>query len=149
MAGLSAGALGAGCSSGGGGGSSSGGSAACPLVQKLDDIVAGLPTNSVADPIAFEKSLDTAVDQYAETVRQLKATVPASLHADLDQVEASVKQYRFPDAVTHRASLDAYAQRECERPPTPTSVSGTSVPGSSVPETSVSDSMPTTSLPTG
>jgi hypothetical protein len=125
---LCAGALGAGCSSGGGGGSSSDSSAACPLVQKLDDIVAGLPTNAVADPVAFEKSLDTAVGEYADTVRKLKATVPASLHADLDQVADSVAQYRFPDAVTHRASLDAYAQRECDRPLTPLSVPGTSVP---------------------
>lgn len=122
---LCAGALVAGCSSGGGGGSSSGSSAACPLVQKLDDIVAGVPAKTVSDPVAFEKSLQTAVDQYAETVRELKATVPASLHADLDLVEASVKQYRFPDALTHRASLDAYAQRECKRPLTTTSLPDT------------------------
>lgn len=113
-------------------------------MQKLDDIVAGLPTTSVADPVGFKKSLDTAVDQYAETVRQLKATVPASMHADLDLVEASVKQYRFSDAVTHRASLDAYAQRECERPLTPVSGAGTSVSDSSVPDT-----LPTTTVPTG
>jgi hypothetical protein len=88
----------------------------------LDGIVAGIPTRTVSDPVAFKKLLEIAVDQYAETVRELKATVPASLHADLDRVEASVKQYRFPDAVTQRASLDAYAQRECKRPVTPTSV---------------------------
>jgi hypothetical protein len=135
--------FGAGCSSGGGGGSS-GGSKACPLVQKLDDIVADLPTTSVGDPVGFKKSLDTAVDQYAEIVRQLKATVPASLHADLDLVEASVKQYRFPDAVTHRASLDAYAQRECERPLTSSLVPRSSVPGTSGSETSVPGTTPIT-----
>ena len=101
-------------------------------MQKLDDIVAGIPTKTVSDPVAFEKSLETAVDQYAETVRQLKATVPASMHADLDLVEASVKQYRFPDAVTHRASLDAYAQRECERPLTSTSLSESTTPTTGV-----------------
>jgi hypothetical protein len=126
------GALVAGCSSGGGSGSSAGGSAACPLVQKLDDIVAGIPTETVADPVAFKKSLATAVDQYAQTVQQLRSTVPSALHADLDLVEASVKQYRFPDALKHRASLDAYAQRECAR----------ALPTSSLPETTSTTSAP-------
>jgi hypothetical protein len=111
------------CSGGGGGSSNASSGAACPLVKKLDDIVAGIPRETLSDPTAFRGALDDAVKEYADTVRQLKRAVPANLHGDLDRVESDVKQYRFPDAVTHRASLDAYAARACARPLTSSSVS--------------------------
>ncbi len=120
----------------------------CAYVAKLDDIADGIARADVHDPDAFKKTLDTAVRDYVDNVKSLRAVAPSALSASLDRVESDVEQYRFVDARTDRADLDAYAARTCGRallgapttcgPPT----TGSSIPGSSIPG-SVPDSSTT------
>jgi hypothetical protein len=117
----------AGCSSGGSK-SGSGKNGACALVARLDDIASGVARADVSDPSGFKRTLDTAVTQYATTVHDLRPLVPDDVREDLDRVEASVKQYRFEDALTDRVALDAYAQTSCGRSASSSSVSS---PGAS------------------
>lgn len=121
------------------GGSKSSGSdhrEACAYVAKLDEIASGVATADVHDPVAFKKTLDTAVHDYVTNVTSLQGVAPSELHASLDRVKADVQQYRFSAAVTDRADLDAYAARTCGR--TLAGASTTTTPGSagSVPVTS-------------
>jgi hypothetical protein len=85
----------------------------CPLVAQLDATAATVARANVADPDAFKRTLENAVDRYVATVRELKRVTPADLRADLDRMEAAVHQYRFQDAATARASLDAFASTAC------------------------------------
>jgi hypothetical protein len=89
--------------------------AACTYVAKLDDIADSVARADVRDPDTFKKTLSTAAREYVSNVRELAAVAPAELHAGLERVEADVQQYRFDDALTDRAELDAYAQRTCGR----------------------------------
>ena len=88
---------------------------ACTYVTKLDDIANTVAGADVRDPVAFKKTLATAVSQYVTNVRGLRAVAPVDLHEGLDRVEADVSQFRFDAAVTDRAGLDAYAARTCGR----------------------------------
>ncbi len=102
------------CSSGSGGDKQSTPKASpCPLVARLDETAASVARANVSDPDAFKRSLDKAVDQYVTTVRDLKRVTPEDLRPDLDRMEAAVHQYRFQDAATARASLDAFASTAC------------------------------------
>lgn len=104
------------CSGGGGGGVGGGAAAedaACPLVERLrsaGDLVAGA---DVADPAAFEIALDDAVADYLSTLDALADVVPEGLARNLKTLRSSVEQYRFDDAVTARAPLDAWAAETC------------------------------------
>jgi hypothetical protein len=104
------------CSGGGQSKSSrSAGPNACTFVAKLDQIANTVKRANVSDPIAFKKTLDSAVHAYVTNVRELRAVAPVELHPDLERFEADVQQYRFDAALTDRAELDAYAQRTCGR----------------------------------
>ncbi len=105
------------CSGGGGKahGASSAKSPACSLVTRLDDIANGVGRSDVSDPGTFKRQFATAVGQYVTTVRALRATAPSDLDSSLDRVAADVQQYRFGDALTDRADLDAYAKQACGR----------------------------------
>ena len=117
-----------------GGGSS--GPPACPLVAKLDETAASVATADVSDPVAFQKTLTTATNQYVTTIRQLKPLVPAAVQADLDRFEAAVHQGRYKDALANRASLDAYAASACGRTATTTTtVAGVAAETTTVPVT--------------
>jgi hypothetical protein len=85
----------------------------CPLIASLDQTAASVAHANVADPQGFQRTLDAAVTKYVTTVQELRTVVPANLRPDLDRLEAAVHQYRFQDAVTMRASLDAYASNNC------------------------------------
>jgi hypothetical protein len=100
---------------------------ACGLIAKLDTISGGIAHADVSDPDAFQQTLNTAVTEYADTLRQLAPLVPAATRTDVERVEASVKQYRFEEAQSERASIDTYAQTNCGRVPAslPTSVTTT------------------------
>jgi hypothetical protein len=91
----------------------------CPLVARLDATAAKVARADVSDPGAFKQTLAAAVDRYVATVRALKRVTPDDLRADLDRMEAAVHQYRFEDAASARASLDAFAAGAC----------GSTVPG--------------------
>lgn len=107
-------ALGA-CS--GGGGSGIGGAAteevACPLVERLRSAGDLVALADVADPAAFESALDDAVADYLSTLDALADVVPEGLALDVKTLRSSVEQYRFDDAVTARAPLDAWAVETC------------------------------------
>ena len=108
------------CSGGGGHGNSpSAGNTgtACGLIAKLDTIANGVAHADVSDPDGFQHTLDAAVTEYADTLKQLAPLMPADTRADVAQVEASVKQFRFEDAQAERASIDTYAQANCGRTP--------------------------------
>ncbi len=85
----------------------------CPLVARLDATAATVAHANVSDPAAFTSTLAAAVDRYVATVRELKRVTPEDLRADLDRMEAAVHQYRFQDAASARASLDAFAASTC------------------------------------
>ncbi len=85
----------------------------CPLIATLDNTAAAVAHANVADPQAFKHTLDAAVAKYVTTVQQLREVVPDNVKPDLDRLEAAVHQYRFEDAVSMRASLDAYASAHC------------------------------------
>jgi len=87
----------------------------CTFVAKLDQIADTVATADVHDPDTFKKTLDTAVHDYVENVRSLRALAPVELRSGLTRVEADVQQYRFDAAVTDRGALDAYAARTCGR----------------------------------
>jgi len=72
---------------------------ACTYVAKLDDIADIVARADVHDPVAFKKTLATAVSQYVANVRGLRAVAPVELHEGLDRVEADVQQFRFEAAV--------------------------------------------------
>jgi hypothetical protein len=109
----------------------------CPLVARLDATAATVAHADVSDPAAFKRTLAAAVDRYVVTVRALKRVTPEDLSADLDRMEAAVHQYRFEDAASARASLDAFAASACG-----STVSGVNA-GASVPSNGVA---PTTTL---
>jgi hypothetical protein len=113
---------------------------ACAYVAKLDTIATTVANADVHQPDAFKKTLDTAVHDYVNNVRQLRAVAPADLSSGLQRVEADVQQYRFDAALADRAELDSYAARTCGRtaqPLTPTSASGPTVGSGSTPTTSI------------
>ncbi len=85
----------------------------CPLVARLDATAATVAHADVSDPAVFNLTLAAAVDRYVATVRALKRVTPEDLRADLDRMEAAVHQYRFQDAASARASLDAFAASAC------------------------------------
>jgi len=85
----------------------------CPLVAQLDQTAATVARVDVSDPAAFQLTLAAAVDRYVATVRALKRVAPENLRPDLDRMEAAVHQYRFEDAASARASLDAFAAGVC------------------------------------
>ena len=116
-----------GCSGGSKKSGSAGKPASCALIAQLDTIVATVSHADISDPDAFNKTLNTAVTKYVDTVRQLKAVTPATLQSDLDRLTAAVDQERFSDATDARASLDEYALTACGRP-LPTIASATTVP---------------------
>ncbi len=115
---------------------------ACAYVAKLDTIADTVAKANVQDPDAFDKTLQTAVQDYVANVRELRANAPADLSTSLTQVEADVQQFRFDAAVTDRAPLDAYAARLCGR------VAPSSTASTSPPTTGFSPN-PTTTVPTG
>ena len=85
----------------------------CPLIATLDSTAAAVAHANVADPQAFKHTLDAAVAKYVTTVQELRQVVPDNVKPDLDRLEAAVHQYRFEDAASMRASLDAYASAHC------------------------------------
>jgi hypothetical protein len=85
----------------------------CPLVAQLDQTAATVARADVSDPAAFQLTLTAAVDRYVATVRALKRVAPQNLRPDLDRLEAAVHQYRFEDAASARASVDAFAASAC------------------------------------
>ncbi len=87
----------------------------CTFIAKLDQIANTVATADVHDPDTFKKTLDTAVHEYVENVRSLRALAPLELRSGLTRVEADVQQYRFDAALTDRVALDAYAARTCGR----------------------------------
>jgi len=100
----------------------------CPLVAQLDQTAATVARADVSDPAAFQLTLAAAVDRYVATVRALQRVAPENLRPDLDRMEAAVHQYRFEDAASARASLDAFAASAC----------GTRAPGASAGSNTVS-----------
>jgi len=127
------------CSSGGGAKSSSPRRpSACSYVAKLDDIANSVARADVRDPVAFNKTLDTAAHDYVTNVRELAAVAPPELQGGLQRVAADVQQFRFDAALTDRAELDAYAARTCGRVVGP--VSSTTVPASGAQSTTSSSS---------
>ena len=129
--------------------SNSGRPPACAFVAKLDEIANTVAHAKVQDPDAFGKTLSTAVRDYVQNVRDLRAVAPEDLRAGLVRVEADVQQLRFDAALTDRAELDAYAARACGRV---ASAPTTSLPGTGpsstapAPETTVAAG-PTTTVP--
>ncbi len=103
--------------------------AACTYVAKLDRIANTVATANVGDPVEFNKTLQTAVQDYVTNVRELRDIAPADLSSSLARVEADVQQFRFDAALTDRAPLDAYAARSCGR------VASTATSSSSSPST--------------
>jgi len=89
--------------------------AACTYVAKLDVIANTVAKANAGDPDTFNKTLQTAVQDYVTNVQKLRASAPADLSPSLTRVEADVQQFRFDAAVTDRAPLDAYASRSCGR----------------------------------
>src|SRR5665213_109174 len=83
--------------------------AACTYVAKLDVIANTVAKANAGDPDTFNKTLQTAVQDYVTNVQKLRASAPADLSPSLTRVEADVQQFRFDAAVTDRAPLDAYA----------------------------------------
>jgi hypothetical protein len=96
--------------------------APCPLFARLDDAVASVAQANVADPVAFNRTFDEAVQNYVATLQSLRPEVPAELRGDVDRLQAAVDQRNFQDAAGARISLDAYASSHCGRtlPPAPT-----------------------------
>ena len=132
------------CSSGASGSSkssASGGLSACAYIGKLDEIANSVAQADVHDPVAFPKTLKTAVRDYVTNLRGLRGVAPAELAASLDRVQADVQQYRFDAALTDRAAVDAFASRTCGRVVqaiTTTSVPGSTIAGDSTTSTSIS-----------
>ena len=102
---------------------------ACGLVAKLDTIAASIAHADVSDPAAFKTTLQTAVTEYADTLRRLAPLMSPDVRSDVERVEASVKQYRFEEAQGERASIDTYARTNCGRTPVtlPANVTTTSI----------------------
>jgi hypothetical protein len=88
---------------------------ACPLIGDLDRITSDVQQADVGDPVKFKVALDNAVTRYVGTIARLKKVAPAGLNDDLDKVAAAVQQYRFEEAASDRASLDAFAADQCGR----------------------------------
>jgi hypothetical protein len=128
------------CSGGGGhkAATTSTSSAPCPLFTQLDRAVADVADANVSDPVAFNHTFDAAIQQYVDTLRSLRAVVPAELRGDVDRLEAAVDQRNFQDAATARVPLDAWAASHCGRtlPPAPTTT--TTSPGNSTTTTTTS-----------
>ena len=74
----------------------------CTFIAKLDQIASTVATADVHNPDTFKKTLDTAVHDYVENVRSLRALAPVELRTGLTRVEADVQQYRFDAALTDR-----------------------------------------------
>jgi hypothetical protein len=104
----------------------------CELVARLDTIAASVARIDVADPAESQKQIDAAIAEYVSTVRALRDVAPGDLQTDLDRVESAVQQSRFEDAAADRASLDAYAARNCGRSATTATSGSNSVTSTAV-----------------
>ena len=111
----------------------------CPLVAQLDATAATVARANVSDPMTFQRTLAGAVDRYVATVRALRRVAPENLRPDLDRMEAAVHQYRFEDAASARASLDAFAASACGNT-VPGVNAGASVGSNTVPPATASGS---------
>ena len=67
----------------------------------------------VADPDAFTKTLDDAVDQYVADLRTLDKIAPEALHDAIGDVSRAMRRHDFAAALTARAPLDAFSAAEC------------------------------------
>jgi hypothetical protein len=137
----------AGCSkvTGGAKPTASGKPVTCTYIAKLDDIANTVAEADVHDPVTFDATLQTAVNDYVANVRRLRAIAPSDLSPSLQRVEADVQQLRFDAAGADRAPLDAYAARTCGR--VASAATTTSSPGAATtsvpPRSSVASTAPT------
>ena len=122
---VSAGALGAGCSSGGSDDVDplAGPNGACPLLTRMADTATQVEQADLSDPEAFDEVLEAAVIEYTATLDDLRDSLPDDLDDTLDRLEAAMEQYDFDEALRVRAPLDAYAEAECTIATTTTTIS--------------------------
>ncbi len=106
----------AGCSGGGGSASPFGDAPACPILVQLARTGQTVATSDVSDPVAFDATLEEAVDTYVRTAQRLRAAVPSNLRADVDRMITAARTRRFADAERARVKLDRYARAECRTP---------------------------------
>jgi hypothetical protein len=97
----------------GGGGNPIAATKTCALLAQLARTGDAVASADVTDPVKFDATLRRAVGQYVRAARKLRDEVPARLRDDVDRLVAAVQQYRFEDAMTARADLDAYAGVKC------------------------------------
>ena len=116
--------VGVGTACGGGGGSIpglGGDHGFCTVSQRLPAAAEFVDAAAVDDPDAFDESFQMAVDDYVQTLQDLRERGPSSLRRDLDLLISAVQQYKFDDALTAAEPLRRYLADHCESPTTTTS----------------------------
>ena len=87
---------------------------ACPLLAQLALTGETVANADVADPAAFQTTLQNAVTKYVRTAEKLRDAVPARLSGDVDRLIAAAREHRFADAAGARADIDDYARSACK-----------------------------------
>lgn len=108
-------AVGSGCSGGSGDVSGLGGDHGfCAVSARLPAAAEFVDVAAVEDPDAFDESFQMAVDDYVQTLQDLRERGPSDLRRDLDLLISAVQQYKFDDALSAAEPLRRYLADNCE-----------------------------------
>ena len=93
----------------------------CAVLDDLAGHALAVEQVNVADPDAFEATLDDAADAYADDLERLREVAPEHLDDPVDDVRRAVDDHDFEGALAARAPIDDYAAAACVAEPTSTS----------------------------
>jgi hypothetical protein len=107
------------CHGGGGTGASAAGDrvdvkAACTALVGLRHSSDALNGVDVADPGASSAALNRAVAAYSASLAAFERVAPLSLRARAEAVRTAVIAHHFGEAAAKRATIDAWAARQCK-----------------------------------
>jgi hypothetical protein len=87
--------------------------ATCVALAEMQARSRSIEQVDVADPAAFARELDRAVELYTEELGELRKVAPEQLHEPIDRLDRAVGRHDFDAALRARAPLDAYVTTEC------------------------------------
>jgi hypothetical protein len=91
--------------------------ATCEALAEMQTRARSIERVNVADPAAFTKALDRAVEQYTEELGELREVAPEPLHGPIGRLDRAVRRHDFDTALRARAPLDTYVATKCATAP--------------------------------
>jgi hypothetical protein len=85
----------------------------CDLLTRLDAAGQPVARANVADPVAFNAALASAVQRYTALLQQLRSVAPSQLTPTIERLRREVAQHQFAPAKADHAALATYAASTC------------------------------------